>query len=125
MAPALTIRSRRSGSSGTRPTRATLCRPVRCDTARRTTMPRPQPRDPTEGSDHHDDVRRTWSNGPLIVIVMGVTGSGKTMVGRAVAPMLGVPFLDGDDYHSVAARQRMAAGEALTDADRRPWLDRL
>ena len=47
------------------------------------------------------------------------------MVGRAVAPMLGVPFLDGDDYHSVAARQRMAAGEALTDADRRPWLDRL
>ena len=65
------------------------------------------------------------SNGPLIVVVMGVTGSGKTTVARAVAPMLGVPFLDGDDYHSAAARERMAAGEALTDADRQPWLHRL
>lgn len=53
---------------------------------------------------------------------MGVTGSGKTTIGKAVASMLGVAFVDADDFHSAAARQRMAAGQALTDKDRQPWL---
>src|SRR5579862_6972057 len=62
---------------------------------------------------------------PVIVVVMGVAGSGKTTVGRALAPLLGVPFIEGDDFHTASARERMAAGEPLTDGDRRPWIERL
>lgn len=63
-------------------------------------------------------------NAPL-VLVMGVAGSGKTTLGRALAERLGLPFLDADDHHPPANRQRMMAGEPLTDADRAPWLARL
>ncbi len=56
---------------------------------------------------------------------MGVSGSGKTTVGRALAEALGASFIDGDDLHSEAARAKMAAGHALTDDDRWPWLDRV
>ncbi|WP_264776316.1 gluconokinase [Deinococcus aetherius] len=59
------------------------------------------------------------------VVVMGVSGSGKTTVGREVAARAGWPFLDGDDFHTPQARARMARGEGLTDADRAPWLARL
>src|SRR5579875_1233763 len=53
---------------------------------------------------------------------MGVSGSGKTTVGRALAAELRVPFVDGDDLHPAANVRRMAAGTPLTDADRGPWL---
>lgn len=59
------------------------------------------------------------------VVVMGVTGSGKTTVGEALAHALELPFLDGDSLHSVASVERMRAGIALTDDDRWPWLDRI
>jgi len=62
---------------------------------------------------------------PMRVVVMGVTGSGKSVVGRELAARGGWPFLDGDDFHSPQARQKMARGEGLTDADRLPWLTRL
>lgn len=58
---------------------------------------------------------------PLLV-VMGVTGSGKSTVGEAVAARLGVPFGDADDFHSPANVAKMTAGIPLTDADRVPWL---
>jgi gluconokinase len=61
----------------------------------------------------------------MIVVVMGVTGSGKTVVGSALAKSLGWPFLDGDDFHPPANVAKMASGTPLTDADRWPWLDRL
>lgn len=61
----------------------------------------------------------------MIVVVMGVSGSGKTVVGRALAAALGWPFLEGDDYHPPANVAKMAAGTPLTDEDRWPWLDRL
>jgi len=61
----------------------------------------------------------------LAVVVMGVSGAGKTTVGRALADALGANFIDGDDLHSEAARAKMAAGVALTDDDRWPWLDRV
>jgi gluconokinase len=57
-----------------------------------------------------------------IIIVMGVSSSGKTSVGRAIARRLHAPFLDGDDYHSAANKAKMAGGTPLTDADRWPWL---
>lgn len=58
---------------------------------------------------------------PLIV-VMGVSGSGKTTVGTLLAAALGVPFEDADSLHPPANVAKMAAGHALTDADRAPWL---
>ena len=57
-----------------------------------------------------------------IVICMGVSSCGKTVVGQAIAERLKVPFLDGDDYHSEANKQKMHAGIPLTDEDRWPWL---
>jgi gluconokinase len=60
-----------------------------------------------------------------LVVVMGVEGAGKTTVGRRLAGELGVAFIDGDDEHSAAAKERMAAGIPLDDATRAPWLDRL
>jgi gluconokinase len=58
----------------------------------------------------------------MIVVVMGVTGAGKTTVGRLLARELGCDFLDADDYHPAANVAKMRAGQALTDDDRRPWL---
>jgi carbohydrate kinase (thermoresistant glucokinase family) len=60
-----------------------------------------------------------------LVVVMGVSGSGKSTVGRRLATELGVPFVDGDDEHTPEAKARMAQGIALDDAWRAPWLDRL
>ncbi|WP_052129298.1 gluconokinase, GntK/IdnK-type [Clavibacter michiganensis] len=57
------------------------------------------------------------------VIVMGVSGSGKSTVGELLAQDAGVPFLDGDDLHTEANRRKMAEGHALDDDDRRPWLE--
>lgn len=56
-------------------------------------------------------------------VVMGVSGCGKSSVGRAVAAAIGARFIDGDDLHPAQNLAKMARGEALTDADRAPWLD--
>jgi gluconokinase len=61
----------------------------------------------------------------MTVVIMGVCGCGKTTVGRALADELGWAFLDADAFHPEANVAKMAAGVALTDADRWPWLDRL
>ena len=61
----------------------------------------------------------------MIVVMMGVCGSGKTKVGRALAESLGWPFHDADDFHPPANVAKMAAGIPLTDDDRWPWLDRI
>ncbi|MFF4104569.1 gluconokinase [Streptomyces sp. NPDC001903] len=60
--------------------------------------------------------------GPVVVVVLGVSGAGKSTVGRALAEGLGVPFLEGDDVHPAANVAKMAAGHPLDDADRAPWL---
>ena len=61
----------------------------------------------------------------MIVVVMGVSGAGKTTVGSALADALGCEFLDADEFHPPENVAKMAAAIALTDADRWPWLDRL
>ncbi len=53
---------------------------------------------------------------------MGVSGSGKSTVGKALAEALGCPFMDGDDLHPAANIAKMTAGQPLTDEDRAPWL---
>lgn len=59
------------------------------------------------------------------VVVMGVSGCGKSFIGSALAAELGLPFLEGDALHPLANVQKMAAGIPLTDDDRWPWLDRI
>jgi gluconokinase len=61
----------------------------------------------------------------MIVVLMGVSGSGKTTIGRLLAERMGAVFADADDYHPAANKQKMAAGTPLTDADRAPWLETL
>jgi len=57
-----------------------------------------------------------------LYVVMGVSGSGKTAIGLALARALGVEFIEGDDFHPEENVKRMASGIALTDEDRAPWL---
>jgi gluconokinase len=61
----------------------------------------------------------------MVLIVMGVSGSGKTTIGSRLAEELDWFFLDADDFHSPENIRRMADGQALTDEDRQPWLTRL
>ena len=61
----------------------------------------------------------------MIVVVMGVSGVGKTTIGKALALELGWRFIDADGYHPPANVAKMAAGIALQDSDRWPWLDAL
>lgn len=58
-----------------------------------------------------------------VLVVMGVSGSGKSTVGAAVAQRLRVPFADADDFHPQSNIEKMHAGHALDDEDRRPWLE--
>jgi len=59
----------------------------------------------------------------MITIVMGVSGSGKSTIGAGLATRLGQDFIDGDDLHPAANREKMAHGIALDDTDRQPWLE--
>ena len=60
-----------------------------------------------------------------VIVLIGVSGSGKSTVAKRLAPALQATFLEGDDYHSSANIAKMRAGTPLTDADRWPWLDTL
>ena len=62
---------------------------------------------------------------PLSILVMGVCGCGKSVLGERLARELGAVFIEGDDFHPPANVQRMAAGMALTDDDRQGWLEAL
>jgi len=61
----------------------------------------------------------------MIAVLMGVSGSGKTTIGTALAARLGWAFVEGDDWHPPQNVAKMSAGTPLTDEDRWPWLDRL
>jgi gluconokinase len=59
----------------------------------------------------------------VILLVMGVAGSGKTTIGRMLADRLGWVYLEADDFHSAANKAKMSRGEHLTEEDRLPWLN--
>ena len=61
----------------------------------------------------------------MIVVLIGVSGTGKTTVGRVLAEKLRWAFVDADDFHPVANWEKMSRGQPLTDEDWRPWLDAL
>jgi gluconokinase len=61
----------------------------------------------------------------MVIILMGVSGAGKTRIGKCLAAELEWSFYEGDDYHSPSNVEKMSQGIALTDADRAPWLDAL
>ena len=58
----------------------------------------------------------------MVVLIMGVEGSGKTSVGQLLAQLLGWMFVDADDFHSASNKEKMSRGVPLDDADRGPWL---
>ena len=58
----------------------------------------------------------------MILVLMGVSGAGKTTIGKLLSERTGLVFADADDYHSAASKTKMAAGHPLTDEDRAPWL---
>ena len=62
---------------------------------------------------------------PMVIVIMGVSGAGKTTIGRALAVELGWPFVEGDQAHPRRNVEKMRAGIPLTDADREPWLNAL
>ncbi|MDZ4681697.1 MAG: gluconokinase [Saprospiraceae bacterium] len=59
---------------------------------------------------------------PKIIFVMGVSGSGKTTIGKLLSERSGLPFFDGDDFHSVENIEKMQSGKPLDDSDRLGWL---
>ncbi len=61
----------------------------------------------------------------MIVVLMGVSGSGKTTIGMLLAERTGAVFADADDYHPAANKAKMAEGQPLNDEDRQPWLETL
>lgn len=61
----------------------------------------------------------------MIIILMGVSGSGKSVIGEKLAEELGWNYYDGDDYHSKENKEKMGAGIPLADSDRWPWLETL
>ena len=61
----------------------------------------------------------------MVIVLMGVSGSGKTTVGRILAGELGWTFIEADEFHPAANIDKMRSGVPLNDADRRPWLDAL
>ena len=64
-------------------------------------------------------------SGPLQVVVMGASGTGKSEVGTRLAARLDMAYIEGDTFHPKANIEKMSAGEPLTDDDRQPWLETL
>ncbi|KDR67563.1 hypothetical protein GALMADRAFT_105835 [Galerina marginata CBS 339.88] len=60
--------------------------------------------------------------GPVFIVVMGVSGTGKSTLGAGLAHALGMPYIEGDELHPKANIEKMSSGHALDDADREPWL---
>jgi gluconokinase len=72
-----------------------------------------------------EDQTAAAAHGVQVVIVLGVTGSGKTTIGRMLAQQLGWEFADADDFHTPGAKLKMSSGVGLSHEDRRPWLNAL
>jgi gluconokinase len=77
----------------------------------------------SEASGHGHEQREEGGRRAPLVVVMGVSGSGKSTVGTMLADRLGVPYAEADSFHPPANVRKMAAGTPLDDEDRRPWLD--
>jgi len=71
------------------------------------------------------EVTHAMGTPPTWLVVMGVSGCGKSTLGRALASETGLPFIEGDEFHSQESIAKMRSGMPLSDEDRNSWLDRL
>ncbi|KAG8724303.1 hypothetical protein FRC09_020364 [Ceratobasidium sp. 395] len=83
------------------------------------------PLDIEDMTESREDTVLGVSGGPKMIVVMGVSGCGKSTTAQNISRALNVPFEDGDDLHPAANVAKMSRGEPLTDADRAPWLKRI
>jgi gluconokinase len=74
---------------------------------------------------HFSDVWQEFDSGFMIIVFMGVSGSGKSTMGMLLAERLGWTFYEGDDFHPAGNIEKMSSGIALSDGDRMPWLTRI
>jgi gluconokinase len=72
---------------------------------------------------HPRELAAMAAQSPLVIVLMGVSGSGKSTTGASLSKMLGWPFRDADTFHPPANVAKMSRGMSLTDEDRWPWLD--
>jgi gluconokinase len=82
----------------------------------------PEKWDPVFGKDHAQRQNLMAASKLAAIIVMGVSGAGKSTVGKLIAAQLDCPFRDADSFHPKANIEKMSRGEPLTDDDRWPWL---
>jgi gluconokinase len=78
-----------------------------------------------ERADERTRARQPEPEDPVVIVVMGVAGCGKSAVGTALAAALGADFIEGDRLHPPENVAKMASGTPLTDDDRKAWLDRI
>lgn len=82
------------------------------------------PSDPTAAADAADAAEAADpADAAQVIVVMGVSGSGKSTVAEGIARITGWDFAEGDTFHSEANVEKMRSGQALSDDDRRPWLE--
>lgn len=72
-----------------------------------------------------EPIRTTHYTANMVLILMGVSGCGKTLTGQMLSNELNLPFYDADDFHPKKNVEKMKSGQPLTDEDRRPWLETL
>ena len=78
-----------------------------------------------EEGGHEAEAMGALAKKPEAIVLIGVSGSGKSTIGARLAPALGATFLEGDSYHSSGNITKMRAGVPLDDGDRRPWLEKI
>jgi gluconokinase len=72
---------------------------------------------------HQAHIQQEYLNPEIRLVVMGVSGAGKSEVGRLISKFTDTPFIEGDEFHDFLSKEKLSMGISLTDRDRAPWID--